>query len=276
MNVTYRVQRIINNAVKEAEKTKDKIVRPVHLLIASLQENSGVLGEIQLRCRIKIECSEESRTRTEVCPYFSQPVTVEVVQVMEVAETYMRKYKQIYLNVGHLLKAFITTKVMDHYLSEEQKQIILQLGTTARDMITHLGTYEFPNLSSYNIRKVVRDDEPPLVAFVEQHYSTEWAHTIRTGFEKENPTIYIALNDEEKLIGFACFDTFQRKKGYFGPMGVFITNRMRGTGHALLHYCLRDMKEIGYEYAIIGGAGPIEFYEKACNAVIIPTKEKEK
>jgi hypothetical protein len=30
------------------------------------------------------------------------------------------------------------------------------------------------------------------------------------------------------------------------------------------------MKEIGYEYVIIGGAGPIEFYEKACNPVVIP------
>lgn len=30
------------------------------------------------------------------------------------------------------------------------------------------------------------------------------------------------------------------------------------------------MKEIGYEYVIIGQAGPIEFYERCCNAKVIP------
>jgi len=49
-----------------------------------------------------------------------------------------------------------------------------------------------------------------------------------------------------------------------------MSNRTKGIGYELLHHCLKDMKEIGYEYAIIGGAGPIEFYEKACNAVVIP------
>lgn len=53
-------------------------------------------------------------------------------------------------------------------------------------------------------------------------------------------------------------------------MGTSITKRTQGIGNALLHYCLNEMKEIGYEYAIIGEAGPIEFYEKSCNAVIIP------
>ncbi|MCS0787578.1 hypothetical protein NX021_05290 [Cytobacillus firmus] len=62
--------------------------------------------------------------------------------------------------------------------------------------------------------------------------------------------------------GFAAFDVYRNRKGYFGPMGVVKTSRIKGAGNALLHHCLRDMKEIGYEYAIIGGAGPIEFYEK--------------
>jgi hypothetical protein len=31
------------------------------------------------------------------------------------------------------------------------------------------------------------------------------------------------------------------------------------------------MKDVGYEYAIIGGAGPFEFYETACKTVVIPT-----
>ena len=34
--------------------------------------------------------------------------------------------------------------------------------------------------------------------------------------------------------------------------------------------CLRAMRESGYGYAIIGGAGPMKFYEKAVGATIIP------
>ncbi|WP_309446338.1 hypothetical protein [Peribacillus butanolivorans] len=72
------------------------------------------------------------------------------------------------------------------------------------------------------------------------------------------------------MVGFAGFDIYKNKKGYFGPMGVSVSNRISGIGYSLLHNCLKDMSNVGYEYAIIGAAGPIEFYEKACNAVVIP------
>lgn len=49
------------------------------------------------------------------------------------------------------------------------------------------------------------------------------------------------------------------------------SNRDKGIGYDLLHHCLREMIEIGYEYAIIGGARPIEFYGIACNAVVFPS-----
>ncbi|MGE6257001.1 GNAT family N-acetyltransferase [Heyndrickxia sporothermodurans] len=270
VKVTYRVQRIIENTEREAA---DKVVSPEHIWIACLQERSGALGEIRLRCNLNISYIEDSPSKPEKSPYFNKPVSAEVMQVMEMAEAYMRRYNQIYLNIGHLLKALVATKVLDHYLTEEDKQTILQLGTTARDMITHLGTYTFPTLPTYSIRKVNQSDEQSLVAFVKQHFSEEWSHTVKTGFEAENPSTYLAFNKENEIIGFACFDTYQKKKGYFGPMGVSTANRIGGVGHALLHHCLKDMKDIGYEYAIIGGAGPIEFYEKACQAVIIPSRE---
>lgn len=52
-------------------------------------------------------------------------------------------------------------------------------------------------------------------------------------------------------------------------MGTAKNNRVKGVGRELLHRCLSDMKKIGYEYAIIGQAGPIEFYEHTCNAKLI-------
>ena len=57
---------------------------------------------------------------------------------------------------------------------------------------------------------------------------------------------------------------------YFGPTGVDEAWRGRGTGTALLLACLHAMASAGYAYAIIGGAGPVAFYERAVNARIIP------
>jgi GNAT superfamily N-acetyltransferase len=184
----------------------------------------------------------------------------------------MKRYNQVYVSEGHLLKALITTNVIDSFLTDENKEIILTLGTTSRDMITHLGNYTFPDIDikPHIIRKVNHSDFHKLVHFVEHHFSYEWSQTIRGAFLSLNePSIYIAL-DKEDIVGFAAFDVYKNKKCYFGPMGVSLSHRRKGIGYSLLHHCLKDMKEIGYEYAIIGEAGPIEFYEKACNAVVIP------
>ncbi|MBP5231616.1 MAG: GNAT family N-acetyltransferase, partial [Clostridia bacterium] len=45
--------------------------------------------------------------------------------------------------------------------------------------------------------------------------------------------------------------------------------RGRGIGGALLLRCLEAMRDEGYGYAIIGGAGPVDYYRKVCGAEII-------
>ena len=37
--------------------------------------------------------------------------------------------------------------------------------------------------------------------------------------------------------------------------------------------CLTAMREYGYGYAIIGSVGPVEFYQKTCNATVIPDSD---
>jgi hypothetical protein len=49
--------------------------------------------------------------------------------------------------------------------------------------------------------------------------------------------------------------------------------RGRGIGKALLFASLWGLRELGYVYGIIGGAGPVEFYEKAVGAIVIPDSE---
>ncbi|WP_345893238.1 GNAT family N-acetyltransferase [Ferdinandcohnia quinoae] len=255
--------------------SNEKMMNPVHLLIAFLQEKSGALGEMAMKCELDISTFRGAVLAMDDqtihhSNFIDSKVTDEVEKAFEAAISYMKKYNQIHLNEGHVLRALLTTKTINNLLTDQIKNIMIALGTTARDMITHLGKYTFPDIQSSKIRKVTHDDYDLLVSFVEHRFSGEWSQTIVSGFELSEPNIYIALNDCNEIIGFAAFDTYQNKKGYFGPMGVATSKRTKGIGYSLLHHCLRDMKEIGYEYAIIGGAGPIEFYEKACNAVVIP------
>lgn len=273
------MRRIIENAEKEAQLSKFNILQPIHLLIGCLEEKIGALGEISMKCSLD-KCSlralldeyEETSDQQKInSVYFNIAITKEVANVMEVVIHYMKKYKQVYVNEGHLLKALITTNVIDQYLSDGNREILLNLGTTSRDMITHLGNYTFPDLSCCVVRKVNKFDFQPLIYFVENNFSIEWSHTIREAFSLSEPTIYIALDNNGDIVGFAAYDVYKNRKCYFGPMGVALSNRVSGIGYSLLHHCLKDMSEIGYEYAIIGGAGPIEFYEKACNAVVIPS-----
>lgn len=278
IKLTDRVLRIIRNAETEVKSSANKVLSPEHLLLACFQENTGVLGEISLKCDIDLKSLKALIDKMNIVPiqhstseFFNVSVSNDVITVMEIAIGYMKKYKQLYLNVGHLLKALIKVNAAENLFTNDQKHTILTLGTTSRDMITHLGNYTFPvTTKQIKVRKINKNDYNNLVNFVEHNFSSEWLQTIKNAFLLNDPSILIALDDVEDIVGFACFDVYKNKKCYFGPMGVSLTKRINGIGYSLLHHCLREMNEIGYEYAIIGGAGPIEFYEKTCKAVVIP------
>lgn len=275
--LTERMLRVISIAEKEMIMTNCMILNPIHLLIACLLERTGVLGEISLKTDFDLVTLKKAATQrnqninhTIMNAFFNVPISDEVDLVIKEAIVYMKRYNQLRLNEGHLLKAIIQSKVIDDLITEHNRNLILSLGTTARDLITLLQDYSFPTNCSNSVRKVTKSDYEILLRFIENNFSKEWAQTIKDGLLVEDPTIYIAIGHAGEIIGFAAFDVFQKKKCYFGPMGVAKSNRINGIGYSLLHHCLREMKEIGYEYAVIGGAGPIEFYEKACKAVVIP------
>ena len=70
------------------------------------------------------------------------------------------------------------------------------------------------------------------------------------------------------VLGFACYDA--TAKDFFGPTGVMESQRGKGIGAALLIACMQAMAAEGYAYAVIGGAGPVAFYEKVVGATVIP------
>ena len=100
-----------------------------------------------------------------------------------------------------------------------------------------------------------------------RQFSPKWASEVKVAFSREPVSCFIATRKSE-VIGFACYGT--TAKGYFGPTGVAEEARGTGIGKELLFRCLHALRADGYAYAIIGGVGPREFYEKACGAIEIP------
>lgn len=103
--------------------------------------------------------------------------------------------------------------------------------------------------------------------FVTGHFAQTWADEISVGYANKPVSVFIAIFDGE-VIGFAGYECTAR--GFFGPTGVDPAHRGKQIGVALLLASLHAMKELGYAYAIIGSAGPTEFYTKAVGAVTIP------
>src|SRR5690349_15788546 len=98
-------------------------------------------------------------------------------------------------------------------------------------------------------------------AFILEHFSVGWADEVTPCYSRQPITLYIATRAGQ-VIGFAAYETVMRC--FFGPTGVMEAERGKDIGKALLLASLWGMREMGYAYGIIGGAGPAEFYTKAC------------
>lgn len=107
-------------------------------------------------------------------------------------------------------------------------------------------------------------------AFVEKHFSVGWADEVSVGFANKPVSVYIATR-EARIIGFAAYECTRR--AFFGPTGVLENERGRGLGTALLLASLLALREIGYAYGIIGGAGPTDFYARTVGATLIPDSD---
>ncbi|RDI45513.1 GNAT family N-acetyltransferase [Falsibacillus pallidus] len=276
--MTDRLKRIIENAEKEAVRDKCLIVDPDHLLAAFLMERTGVFGEIFLKGQFHLESikrgMEHSKKEGFVHPIFKTRVTSSILELFLKATEIRERYGQFHLNEGHVLKALMMSGEVDHLLTKEQKAVLISHGTTARDLIVHLPSIMEKSFEDSFIRVARVEEKERVCAFVREHFSADWAETVWNGMETEVPTVFLAENEKGDYIGFAAFDAYKKKKGYFGPMGVLPESRQGGMGKNLLLSCLKEMSNRNYEYAVIGGAGPIEFYEKTCCAAVIPIFEK--
>lgn len=116
------------------------------------------------------------------------------------------------------------------------------------------------------VRRALVPERNALERWMRSHFPS-WVSEASVSFSRQPVSCFIAIQDNQ-LIGFACYDATLR--GFFGPTGVSEVARGKGTGTALFLMCLHDMWAQGYGYAIIGAAGPTEFYEKCVGATPIP------
>ena len=120
------------------------------------------------------------------------------------------------------------------------------------------------------VRRAQPFEITPVMEFVEREFSVAWADEISVGFANTPVTVFIATFEGE-VVGFAGYECTRRD--FFGPTGVIEEMQSRGIGKALLLACLRGLRELGYVYAIIGRAGPVQFYESAVGAIVIPDSD---
>ncbi|MCE5314341.1 MAG: GNAT family N-acetyltransferase [Armatimonadota bacterium] len=137
---------------------------------------------------------------------------------------------------------------------------LLEIPDDSAD-IAHLKT------EGINIRRIHPYEVSVLRRFCLSAFHEGWADEVLNAFAHQPVTCYVATH-EKKIIGFAAYECTRRN--FFGPMGVLPEYCGKRVGEALFLACMRGLYEYGYAYAIIGGAGPVDFYLKCCSSMVIP------
>ncbi len=116
------------------------------------------------------------------------------------------------------------------------------------------------------LRRALAPERHVVVSWVREHFGEGWASECEVSFGRLPISCFRAQRGQE-VLGFACYDA--TAKAFFGPTGVLERERKQGIGTALLLASLHAMAADGYAYAIIGAAGPADFYARAVGAVPI-------
>jgi predicted N-acetyltransferase YhbS len=142
-----------------------------------------------------------------------------------------------------------------------------------RDMLVRL--YDLP--SFFPVQSEVEEKHDIKIrrfSILEKKQALLWCKTNFAGWERElevafsqHPATAFGAFRGKEILGFAAYDC--TNINFFGPTGVVESERGKKLGKALLLASLHAMKENGFAYAIIGGVGPVEFYRKNVDAVII-------
>lgn len=106
--------------------------------------------------------------------------------------------------------------------------------------------------------------------WVMEQFGAYWKSEVEVAFSRQPISCWLAQRGND-ILGFACYESTSRN--FFGPTGTLESERGKEIGKTLLVKSLESLREMGYAYAIIGGVGPAEFYQKSVDARIIEGSE---
>ena len=120
------------------------------------------------------------------------------------------------------------------------------------------------------IRRAMAPDKYRVLPWVQEHSSLSAAGECDVCFSHTPISAFIATQGAT-IVGYACYNA--TAPDFFGPTAVDPACRGKGVGKALLLRALHALRHEGYAYAIIGGVGPVPFYEKSVGATVIPDSD---
>ncbi len=124
----------------------------------------------------------------------------------------------------------------------------------------------------YSLRRPMASESSLLQSRIEENFSPGWASEVLPALGRTPPSMIIALCSETlSLAGFCAWDC--TALGFLGPVGVLKGHRGKGLGRGLVLAVLHDMLCYGYGYAVVGDAGPVDFFRGVCSAVVIENSE---
>ena len=153
----------------------------------------------------------------------------------------------------------------------------LRVNSDLMDMLVKL--YDLPDSGAVfeqlrnqgvDVRRALAPEKYKIAVWVRENFSEGWASETEIAFARQPISCFIAVK-EGQIVGFACHDATCRN--FFGPTGVEPQERKNGIGTGLLFACLEAMRQQGFGYAIIGGAGPTAYYSNAVGATPIEGSE---
>jgi len=119
-------------------------------------------------------------------------------------------------------------------------------------------------------RRAIAPEKHLVADWVMDQFGAYWKSEVEVAFSRQPVSVWLAQRGNN-ILGFACYESTARN--FFGPTGTLESERGKGIGEILLIKSLESLREMGYAYAIIGGVGPAEFYEKTVGAKIIEGSE---
>jgi LmbE family N-acetylglucosaminyl deacetylase len=136
---------------------------------------------------------------------------------------------------------------IDAYEKSYNNDVLMKLHKFKEDF----GLYERLEEQGIRIKCVIPCDITPVHDFIEENFTKAWADEALPAMM--NGTCYIAVKGR-KIIAFGCGDA--TAKCYVGPCGTLEEARGLGLYRAIVQRILRQIKEKGYRYAIVGMAAP--------------------